>query len=101
MIDPEDYKNKLITTSVNKEGEKTRMSYYEIARWMALIEGMEIINNNGIDTDDIKIKINALNDYIDDRMHIMLYDIINQNVRYNDVEITEQYLHASKIDTQT
>lgn len=102
MINPNEYKDKYITISVDDQGNKDRMSYYEMSRWMALVEGMDIINNEVSDDAeaDVKIKTNALNDYIDDRMHIMLFDLVNQNDRYENIEITEEYLHASKIDMQ-
>jgi hypothetical protein len=54
------------------------MSLTEFARWACLIEAYEFINNKadelGIDSETI-MKPSAIEKYIDERFHAMLYDV--------------------------
>lgn len=82
MIDQEEYKNKKVTLKVDDAGEDT-MSYYELARWMSLIEAVEHVdkkcNQIKLPTKSNKwIKPIALQKYVDERTEGMLFELTNQ-----------------------
>lgn len=79
MIDHEKYKNKDIALRKTSEGTD-KMSYYEMARWLSLIEGVEVVSKkceqlNIPDKSNCWIKPNALQKYVDERHTSMLFEI--------------------------
>tara|TARA_B100001123_G_C15331728_1_gene1031442 strand:- start:1835 stop:2095 length:261 start_codon:yes stop_codon:yes gene_type:complete len=83
MINFNKYKNKNITLSANDE-ETEEMSFYELSRWMSLLEGVEFVSKKceqlGIpDSSNTWIKPNALRKYVDERTPSMLFEITNED----------------------
>jgi len=83
MIDCNKYKQKDITLSKNEDKTET-MSYYELSRWMSLIEGVEFVSKkckqlNIPDRSNCWIKPNALQKYIDERTPSMLFEITDND----------------------
>lgn len=82
MIDVNKYKNKQITVKVDSEGED-KMSYYELARWMSLVEAVEFIDKKGkqlnkSESDHSWVKPIAIQKYIDERTEGMLFELTKQ-----------------------
>ena len=82
MIDENKYKNKHITVKVDSTGED-KMSYYELARWLSLVEAVEFIDKkskqlNKRDTDHSWVKPIAIQKYIDERTQGMLFELTKQ-----------------------
>lgn len=76
------YKKKNITISIDEDGNKDVMSYYELSRWYSLIEAIEYIdkkaNQIGLDKSDSSwVKPIAIQKYIDERTPSMLYDMVS------------------------
>ena len=81
-LDIEKYKKEKLTISIDKEGQKDVMSYYELSRWYSLIEAVDFIdkkaNQIGLaKTDGSWVKRIALQKYIDERTPSMLFDMVN------------------------
>ena len=83
MINCNKYKE--VNVTLKKTEEQTEnMSYYELSRWMSLIEGVEFVSNKckqlGIsDRSNCWIKPNALQKYIDERTPSMLFEITDND----------------------
>lgn len=82
MIDVEKYKQKQITVKVDSTGED-KMSYYELSRWMCLIEAVEFIDKkskqlNISDSSNSWVKPIAIQKYVDERTEGMLFELTNQ-----------------------
>lgn len=82
MIDVDKYKNKQITIKVDSQGED-KMSYYELARWMSLIEAVEFIDKkskqlNKNESDTSWVKPIAIQKYIDERTNGMLFELTKE-----------------------
>jgi hypothetical protein len=83
MIDQEKYKKKNVTLRKTST-ESEEMSFYELSRWMALIEGVEHVSKkcdqlNIPVSSNTWIKPNALQKYIDERTESMLFEITNND----------------------
>ena len=83
MINCDKYKNKNITVS-STDGQDTNMSYYELSRWMSLIEGVDHVSKKCKqlkipDTSNCWVKPNALQKYIDERTPSMLFEITDND----------------------
>jgi predicted transcriptional regulator len=83
MINTNKYKQKKLTLSIAEDGTKDTMSYYEMARWMSLIEGIDVVSKKAdqlkIPKSDTKwIKPIAFNKYITERTDSMLFEITNE-----------------------
>lgn len=82
MLDQEKYKNKKVTLKIDDSG-KDEMSYYELSRWMSLIEAVDHV---GKKCDQLNIPKNsnkwikpiALQKYVDERTEGMLFELTNQ-----------------------
>lgn len=82
MLDQEKYKKKMVTLKVDETGED-KMSYYELSRWMSLIEAVEHVSKKcdqlGMPKASNKwIKPIALQKYVDERTEGMLFELTNQ-----------------------
>lgn len=83
MINCDKYKNKKITLSETSE-KKTEMSFYELSRWMSLIEGIEHVDKKCkqlkiSDRNNCWVKPNALQKYVDERYQSMLFEITDND----------------------
>ena len=83
MIDYEKYKKKEITLKKDSEGTD-KMSYYELSRWLSLIEGVEVVSKKCEqlkipDTSSCWIKPNALQKYVNERAPGILFEISNDD----------------------
>ena len=83
MINCDKYKHKNITLTSN-DGDNKEMSFYELSRWMSLIEGVEYVSKKCEqlkipDSSNCWIKPNALQKYIDERTPSMLFEITNED----------------------
>jgi len=83
MIDIEKYKQKKVTVRIDEDNNKDVMSYYEMSRWLSLIEGVEVVSKRskqiGLpDKDKSWIKPIAFQKYIDERCPSMLHEITEQ-----------------------
>lgn len=83
MIDCDKYKQKTIKLTTSSD-EKSEMSFYEMSRWMSLIEGVEFVDKkckqlNIPDSSNSWIKPNALQKYLDERTPSMLFEITNND----------------------
>ena len=83
MIDLDKYKNKNITLKKDEEGIE-EMSFYELSRWLSLIEGVEFVSKkceqlNIPDNSNVWIKPNALQKYVNERTESMLFEITNDD----------------------
>ena len=85
MINCNKYKEVDIT--IAKNADKTeKMSYYELSRWMSLIEGVEYVSKKcdqlGIsDRSNCWIKPNALQKYVEERTPSMLFEITDNDTK--------------------
>lgn len=82
MIDVDKYKNKQITVKVDSNGED-KMSYYELARWMSLVEAVEVIDKkskqlNKHESDTAWVKPIAIQKYVDERTNGMLFELTKE-----------------------
>jgi hypothetical protein len=82
MLDQEKYKNKKVTLKIDDNG-KDEMSYYELSRWMSLIEAVEHVGKKcdqlGVPKNSSRwIKPIALQKYVDERTEGMLFELTNQ-----------------------
>ena len=82
MLDQEKYKKKKITLKVDETGPE-QMSYYELSRWMSLVEAVEHVGKKcdqlGVPKNSNKwIKPIALQKYVDERTEGMLFELTNQ-----------------------
>jgi hypothetical protein len=83
MIDTNKYKNKTLTISQDEAGERDVMSYYELSRWMSLIEAVDVVSKKADQlklprSDSSWIKPIAFNKYVDERNESMLFEITNE-----------------------
>jgi hypothetical protein len=83
-LDIDKYKKENVTISIDKEGNKDTMSYYELSRWFSLIEAVDFIdkkaNQIGMDKKDGSwVKPIALQKYVDERTPSMLFDMVNDD----------------------
>ena len=74
-LDINKYKKENITISIDKEGNKDTMSYYELSRWFSLIEAIDFIDKK----DGSWVKPIALQKYVDERTPSMLFDMVNDD----------------------
>ena len=84
MIDIDKYKKKKLTIRVTEDNEKDEMSYYELARWLSLLEAIEFVDKKARQlklpkTDHSWIKPIAFGKYIAERTNSMLFEITNEN----------------------
>jgi len=82
MIDINKYKHKSIAIKADSRGVD-EMSYYELSRWLCLIEAIEYIGRKcehiGLpDTDGSWVKPIAIQKYVDERTESMLFEVTNQ-----------------------
>lgn len=82
MLDQEKYKKKMITLRVDETGHD-KMSYYELSRWLSLIEAVECVDKKCTQLNIPKnsnkwIKPIALQKYVDERTEGMLFELTNQ-----------------------
>tara|TARA_R110002051_G_scaffold232306_1_gene294043 strand:- start:48 stop:320 length:273 start_codon:yes stop_codon:yes gene_type:complete len=78
------HKKEKITISIDKDGNKDEMSYYELSRWYSLIEAIEYIDKKATQlgmakSDGSWVKPIALQKYIDERTPSMLFDMVNND----------------------
>lgn len=83
MIDTERYKKKKVTVRRDQEGNEDVMSYYELSRWMSLLEAVEVVDKKCKqmrlpDSDKSWIKPIALQKYVDERTDSMLFEITKE-----------------------
>ena len=83
MIDIDKYKNKNVTVSKNEAGETDSMSYYELSRWLSLVEAVDVVTRKADqlklpESDSSWVKPIAFNKYIDERTESMLFEITNE-----------------------
>ena len=83
MIDIKKYKDKQITISKNNEGDTDSMSYYELSRWLSLVEAVDVVSKKAdqlklAENDSSWVKPIAFNKYIDERTESMLFEITNE-----------------------
>ena len=83
MIDTERYKKKKVTVRRDQEGNEDIMSYYELSRWMSLLEAVQVVDKKcrqiGLpDSDKSWIKPIALQKYVDERTDSMLFEITKE-----------------------
>ena len=83
MIDIKRYKNKKLTLSVDENGQKDTMSYYEFSKWLSLIEAVQVVDKKATQlklpkTDNSWIKPIALGKYVNERTNGMLFEITNE-----------------------
>ena len=72
----------MVTLKVDKTGPE-QMSYYELSRWMSLIEAVEHVDKKCAQLNIPKnsnkwIKPIALQKYVDERTEGMLFELTNQ-----------------------
>ena len=84
MIDKEKYKKKNITIGIDEEGQQDEMSYYELSRWMSLMEAVDVVDKKAEQlrmpkSDNSWIKPIALSKYVDERTDSMLFEITNED----------------------
>jgi hypothetical protein len=82
MIDRKKYQNKHVTIKADETG-KEEMSYYELARWMCLVEAIDFIDGKAkqlkLAADDKSwVKPLAIQKYIDERTDGMIFELTNQ-----------------------
>lgn len=82
MLDIEKYKTKKVTLKADSNG-KDEMSYYELARWMCLVEAVDCIDKkcqqlDVSDKSNIWVKPIAIQKYVDERTEGMLFELTNQ-----------------------
>jgi hypothetical protein len=59
-----------------KDGTTKTMEFDELVRWCCLIEALEVVDNQEVNTDNDKwIKPLAFQKYIDERFHSMKHDL--------------------------
>ena len=59
-----------------KDGSTKTMGFDEFVRWACLIEALEVVDNQEVNTDNDKwIKPLAFQKYIDERFHSMKHDL--------------------------
>jgi hypothetical protein len=83
MIDTNKYKTKTVTISQSEDGETDVMSYYELSRWMSLIEAVDVVSKKA---DQLKLPANdsswikpiAFNKYVNERTDGMLFEITDE-----------------------
>ena len=83
MIDIDKYKNKHVTVSQDSEGNKDVMSYFELSKWLSLIEAVEVVDKKAEQlklpkSDNSWIKPIALGKYVDERTESMLFEVTNE-----------------------
>jgi hypothetical protein len=73
--------NKEVTIRIDENGNKDKMSYYELSRWLALVEGVHLIDEKmeemKLPEDTNWVKQNALSSYVDERSPGLLYELTN------------------------
>ena len=74
-------KSRLITLSSKKTQTDYEMSYYELSRWCALIDAIDVINkqleNSGDPGRSDRVKPIAIQKYVDEKYQDILHDIMN------------------------
>ena len=82
MLDQDKYKSKTIKIR-NTATQQDSMSVYELARWMSLIEAVDIISTKcdeiGVSEKSTSwVKPIAIKKYVDERTEGMLFELTNQ-----------------------
>ena len=82
MLDQDKYKSKTIKIR-NTATHQDSMSVYELARWMSLIEAVDIISTKcdeiGVSEKSTSwVKPIAIQKYVDERTEGMLFELTNQ-----------------------
>lgn len=82
MLDQNKYKKKEITIRKTDDKHDT-MNVYELARWMSLMEAVDIIDEkcaklNLPESNGSWVKPIAIQKYVDDRTEGMLFELTNQ-----------------------
>lgn len=83
MIDIKKYKNKDVTISKDSKGNEDKMSYFELSKWLSLIEAVEVVDKKAEQlklpkNDNSWIKPIALGKYVEERTESMLFEITNE-----------------------
>ncbi len=83
MIDIDKYKKKNVTLSKQEDGSEDNMSYYELSRWLSLMEAVDVVDKKCKQlkiprTDNSWIKPIALSKYVEERTESMLFEITNE-----------------------
>jgi hypothetical protein len=75
-------KNSIVTVRVEENGKRDTMTYYELSRWMSLMEGILLIEDKleseGIPESFNWTKQNPLQNYIDSRCDSMLCELLDE-----------------------
>ena len=82
MLDIEKYKTKKVILKADSNGQD-EMSFYELSRWMSLVEAVEVIDKKcqqmGVpDKSNCWVKPIAIQKYVDERTDGMLFELTNQ-----------------------
>ena len=82
MIDIQKHKDRKIELTSEKKKKTYTLSEYEVARWLSLIESVDIIDTKckqlGVEGDSINwVKPIAIQKYIDERTESMLFEILD------------------------
>jgi hypothetical protein len=83
MINIKKYKKKKVTMRALEDGQKDKMSYYELSRWMSLMEAITVVDQKARQlklpkADTSWIKPIAFGKYINERTESMLFEITNE-----------------------
>jgi hypothetical protein len=81
MIDIEKYKNQKVKLSRPGAEQEHEMSVYELSRWCALIDAVEVVDKklkqlgSRAPNDKVWVKPIALQKYVDEKFESILFDI--------------------------
>ena len=83
MIDTEKYKKKKVTLRIDENQVKDEMSYYELSRWLSLIEAIDVVDKKAVQLkipkdDNSWVKPIAFGKYVGERTPGMLFEITNE-----------------------